>query len=79
MVGDMVTWPQVGLAAVTAVPACVAAYYGRRGSPPSRSTSHELVTGNNKTVGEMVTEIHGAASNERTQYDTHEGVRPDGR
>lgn len=66
----------LGLLTVLAagLPSCVAAYYGHRNSA-------QLRTGNNKTVGEMVTEVHGADSIQSTAYNTHgreEETLPDG-
>lgn len=34
--------------------------------------SKELATGNDKTVGDMLTEIHGAASEQSLPFDVHE-------
>ena len=62
------TWQAVtlsiGLALIAAIPGIIAAYY-------SHANRRQLVTGNDKTVGEMVTDVHGAASIEQTSYDTH--------
>lgn len=33
--------------------------------------SKELATGNDKTVGDMLTEIHGATSEQAIPFDTH--------
>jgi hypothetical protein len=74
IVGAEVTWPQVALALVAALPACVSAFYGRRSSVAARAASRKLTTGNEKTVGAMVTEIHGEASRQGTEYDTHVGT-----
>ena len=72
MLAEAVTWPQVGLALVAALPGCVAAFYGRRSAVAASSNRDGLATGNGKTVGAMVTEIHGSASREGTEYDAHD-------
>lgn len=64
MIADVVTWPAVALALVTGLPAIIAAYYGHK-------NAHSLRTGNDKTVGSMVTDVHGEASKQKTGYDTH--------
>jgi hypothetical protein len=46
------------------VPSAVAAYFGYR-------NGRALRTGNEKTVGEMVTEVHGKDSVQRTEFETH--------
>lgn len=58
------TW--LGLLTVLAagIPSCVAAYYGHK-------NGQQLRTGNDKTVGEMVTEVHGKDSMQATEFDTH--------
>jgi len=65
------TW--LGLATVVAagVPGVFATYWSRRSSKQVDSVKADLVTGNDKTVGDMVTEVHGAASNEATTFETH--------
>lgn len=72
------TWPQVAYALIFAVPAIIAAVgavlaaaRGKANAQQLASASRQLVTGNDKTVGEMVTEIHGEASNEGTSFPTH--------
>lgn len=57
-------WPYAVSGVPSAVAAIVAAYF-------SRSNSRQLKTGNDKTVGEMVTDVHGEASHQATGYDTH--------
>jgi len=37
--------------------------------------SHALQTGNDKTPGEMITELHGESSAQQTPYETH-GPKP---
>ncbi len=59
-----VTWAGVALALVTTLPAILAAVVGLL-------NRKQLKTGNNKTVGEMVTDVHGEASVQSTQFDTH--------
>lgn len=62
-----VTWAQVAYTLVITIPAIVAAYYGRR-------NASALVTGNDKKVGEMVTEIHGKESAQDTAFETHKAA-----
>lgn len=63
-----VSWQQVALASIAAliaaIPAIIAAWYGR-------TTKVQLKTGNDKTVGEMVTEVHGKESQQSTEFETH--------
>lgn len=59
-----VTWPQVALALIAAIPAIVAAFYGR-------GSKAALKTGNDKTVGEMVTEAHGVLAINGESYEQH--------
>lgn len=33
--------------------------------------SHQIVTGNDKTLGEMVTEVHGAAATDSAPFEKH--------
>lgn len=65
------TW--LGLATVIAAgtPGAFAAYWGYRSSRGNTAIRNELVTGNDKTVGEMVTEVHGKESAQQTEFDTH--------
>lgn len=57
-------WPYALSGIPAAVASITAAYYGRQ----NRSS---LKTGNEKSVGDMVTEIHGQDSQQSTPYDTH--------
>lgn len=67
MIAAAVTWPGVILALVTGLPATIAAIAGLL-------NRRSLKTANGKTVGEMVTEVHGEASVEATPYNTkHDG------
>lgn len=61
----------VAIAAIGAIPSTIAAIAAIVGSRGTRSIKHELVTGNNKTVGEMVTEVHGKDSLQNTDFETH--------
>lgn len=76
MAGE-VTWPMVALALIAAVPGIIAAFAAFKSAKFSQSNSRALVTGNDKTVGEMVTEVHGAVSEEATTFPTH-GTARDG-
>lgn len=58
------SWPTVVLALIAAVPAIIAAVF-------AGLTKRELKTGNGKTVGEMVTEVHGKESTAATTFDAH--------
>ena len=53
------------------VPAAVAAYWSYRANRNTVAVKTQLVTGNDKTVGEMVTEVHGKESVQATGFDTH--------
>lgn len=83
------TWQVVALALIAAIPGIIAAFYAHRntkqldtgpGKPPiglvAASVTEALATGNDKTVGEMVTEVHGVTSVEKTPFETH-GAPPD--
>lgn len=60
------------LTAIAAGLPSVAAFFAARGSRRSADdVRKQLVTGNNKTVGEMVTEVHGKESLQDTDFDTH--------
>lgn len=65
------TW--LGLATVIAagVPGVLAAWWSRRSARSSSEVGRQLVTGNDKTVGEMVTEVHGKESEQATSFETH--------
>lgn len=65
------TW--LGLLTVIAAgfPSAVAAFFGWRSAKGASAIRHELVTGNDKTVGEMVTEVHGKESEQSTAFETH--------
>lgn len=52
-------------------PSAVAAYWSYRANRSVSSVKHELVTGNDKTVGEMLTEVHGKESVQSTTFETH--------
>lgn len=56
----------LGLLTVLAagIPSCVAAYYGHKNAV-------QLRTGNDKTVGAMLTEVHGKESMQDTDFETH--------
>lgn len=56
----------IGLLTVIAAgfPSMVAAYFGYK-------NRQELKTGNDKTVGEMLTEVHGKESMQATGFETH--------
>jgi biopolymer transport protein ExbB/TolQ len=58
------TWPDVAFAFIPTVPGLLAAYYAYR-------ATKALKTGNDKSVGEMVTEVHGVSSEEATPFRTH--------
>lgn len=64
MIAEAVTWPAVALALIAAAPGLLAAYY-------SRDNHKQLMTTNDKTVGTMVSEVHGEASHEGTPFPTH--------
>jgi hypothetical protein len=68
------TW--LGLLTVIAAgaPATLAAYWSHRGAKISKENGRQLVTGNDKTVGEMVTEVHGKESQQNTDFNTHSGT-----
>jgi hypothetical protein len=87
MLGGNVTWAVVALAIVTNLAAIIGAVgtlLNRKqlktgdaaaGKPLGQvltDVQQQLVTGNNKTVGEMVTESHGALSQEATPFRTHD-------
>lgn len=61
---EAVNWPTVALALIAALPGIIAAFYGHRNAASLR-------TANQKTVGQMVEEVHGAASEEATSFPTH--------
>ena len=65
------TW--LGLATVLAasIPASIAAFYSYRSARIAAENRKQLVTGNEKTVGEMVTEVHGKESERATDFQTH--------
>lgn len=65
------TW--LGLATVisASVPAALAAFFSYRSAKIGKGVSSQLTTGNDKTVGEMVTEVHGHDSAQETPFDTH--------
>lgn len=69
------TW--LGLATVlgAAVPSAFAAYFSYRAQRLGKSNAAQLVTGNDKTVGEMVTEVHGKESMQDTSFETHREER----
>jgi hypothetical protein len=84
--GGSVTWAVVALAVVTNAAAIIAAIgtllnrkqlktgAAAEGKPIGQvltDVQAQLVTGNDKTVGEMVTEAHGALSQEETPFPTH--------
>lgn len=56
----------LGLVTVLAagIPSAVAAYFGYK-------NGRQLRTGNDKTVGEMLTEVHGKESLQDTTFETH--------
>jgi hypothetical protein len=53
------------------LPGIVAAWFGYLATKGAGAIKHELVTGNDKTVGEMVTEAHGKLSEQDTDFMTH--------
>lgn len=61
---DSFTWPDVLIVFIPTIPGILAAYYGRH-------NAKYIETGNNKTLGKMVAEVHGEASTEATAYKTH--------
>ncbi len=65
------TW--LGLATVlgAAVPSALAAFFSYRATKIGKENAQQLVTGNDKTVGEMVTEVHGKESAQDTDFNTH--------
>lgn len=65
---DTVTWPVVVLALITGLPAILAAVLGLL----NRKT---LKTGNSKTLGEMVTEVHEQATDQGATHDTRGGAK----
>ncbi len=67
---EHITWAGVAFTLVVSLPAIIAAYYGAR-------NARSLKTGNAKTVGTMVTEVHGVTSEEATPFLTH-GSPPNG-
>lgn len=65
------TW--LGLATVlgASIPAALAAFFSYRAQRLGKQNAAQLVTGNDKTVGEMVTEVHGKESQQATTFETH--------
>lgn len=63
MFPDHVTWTGVVYAAIITLPAILAAVV-------SLLNRSKLATSNGKTIGAMVEEVHGEASNQATTYDT---------
>lgn len=53
------------------VPSAAAAYFSYRANRNVGVVKTQLVTGNDKTVGEMLTEVHGKESLQDTNFDTH--------
>lgn len=53
------------------VPSAAAAYWSYRANRNVGVVKTQLVTGNDKTVGEMVTEVHGKESAQATVFETH--------
>lgn len=53
------------------VPSAFAAFFSYRAQRLGKSNAQQLVTGNDKTVGEMLTEVHGKESLQDTDFDTH--------
>lgn len=64
MVPKDVSWPDVLALLILSVPGIIAAVASLR-------NGQKLKTGNDKTVGEMVTEGHAKLSDEATPYTTH--------
>ena len=64
MTPEHITWAGVIYTLIITVPAIISAYAGLR-------NRRALKTGNDKTPGEMITELHGEASKQQTEYDTH--------
>lgn len=83
VVSSQWSWAQIVGALVPSVIALVAAIIGvlnrkalKTGTGDTlghivSDTSAQLVTGNDKTAGEMITELHGEASAQSTPYETH--------
>lgn len=83
MDGSHVTWAGVAYALIVTLPAIIAAVVGllnrkalRTGSVQTvgqiaTDVSHQLVTGNDKTVGEMVADVHGVASTDAVPFTQH--------
>lgn len=58
----------IGLLTVIAAgfPSCVAAWFGYK-------NGRQLKTDNDKTVGQMLSEVHGKESVQNTDFETHQG------
>lgn len=57
-------WASILAAVIISAPSLVTAWYGRQ-------NHRSLKTGNDKSVGDMVTEIHGKESTQGTEFSTH--------
>jgi hypothetical protein len=60
-------WSSIVAAVIISAPGMIAAWYGR-------DNKRSLKTGNDKTVGAMVTEVHGKESLEETEYQQHDEI-----
>lgn len=58
------TWPDVAYFLIVAAPGLIAAWFGAK-------NARALKTGNEKSVGQMLTEVHGQESEQSTPYETH--------
>jgi hypothetical protein len=67
----VVSWPQVAYALIIGLPAIIGAVAAIFAARSSAANKHALVTGNDKTVGEMVTEVHGVAATNGVTYEQH--------
>lgn len=63
MIAEVVTWPVVALALVTALPGLLAAYY-------ARDNKKQLKTENGRTVGRLIEEVHEVAADETAHFPT---------
>lgn len=65
------TWLGLATVLAAAVPSALAAIFSYRAQRLSRANARQLVTGNDKTVGEMLAEVHGKESQQDTDFETH--------
>lgn len=65
VLASAIGWPDVAIALIAGTPGIIAAFYGRH-------NAKQLVTGNGKTVGEIVTEANGKLSREDVEHGQHD-------